>query len=636
MTDGLVTGGDRPLEIKVETTPHDLTVSLMACLESAASSLGFESVRAFLDEVDLIRWSSTVTSNTLAQRTGPRLGLIVSRGHEDDLYGQGKEASVVFDSLVSQHNVIGLDPGSDEGAVMSALRGLLTEGIRRVVVSFAGAFPDGSAEQRIAHIVGEQYPDHYLGSVPVLAGSDILLRSDDMTRTFLALINSYVHASLANSLFRAEDLLKMDHGWRHNILIGHINGGVARIGKTKAVDTIESGPLFGTFAAARICAQAGIGKAIALDVGGTTAKASAVSGGQPVWLQEGHLFGIPLRCPLPLLRSIALGGGSVARVTGGELRLGPESMGAAPGPACYGLGGREATLTDALVTLGVVSPTRFLGGRRKLNVEAARNAIERNVSKPLGVTVEAAAQEILAKAHALIAGLVEEVSKEAGWNPADAVLLAYGGNGPLFAPGVCERLGIKDIRLFHLGAIFSAYGSAMSDVLHVYESAVAGGERRAAAQTVGEQLAEQAQTDLRGEGFDPAKATARWEVTTPGGQFAETGPLMDRQALGRLLKRCENGKAEFLRLVASYQVKRTEKLARSAAAAKGPSLVESRPSVLGAKGELPVHGWELLRGRTLSGAAIVDGGTFTWLVPAGWELKVDRQGDATLRSHRGA
>ncbi|MGE3774568.1 MAG: hydantoinase/oxoprolinase family protein, partial [Gammaproteobacteria bacterium] len=388
MTDTLVSGGPQPLLIKVESTPHDVTVSFLQSLEAAAAATGHDGLTAFLEHVDLIRWSSTITSNVLAQRTGPKLGLLVSAGHEDDLYAEDPAATAqVMPSLVRREHVAGLPADADRATIVALLKRLIDQGIRRVNVSLAGAFPDGSREQEILRIVGEQFPDHYLGSVPALAGSDMLMRPDDMSRTFYALINAYVHNSLANSLFKAEDLVKVEHQWKGDILVGHLNGGVARIGKTKAVDTIESGPLFGTHASAAIAAAGALPRVLAVDIGGTTAKASAVLAGRIEMRPEGHFFGIPVRTPMPVLRSIALGGGSVAKVVDGKVRLGPESMGAAPGPACYKLGGRNATLTDALVLLGLLSPSGFLDGRRVLDVDLAATALEKHVAQKLGVDV---------------------------------------------------------------------------------------------------------------------------------------------------------------------------------------------------------------------------------------------------------
>ncbi|MEQ8661945.1 MAG: hydantoinase/oxoprolinase family protein, partial [Gammaproteobacteria bacterium] len=331
MTDTLVSGGAAPLLIKVESTPHDVTVSFLASLERAAALLGHASLVSFLDEVRLVRWTSTITSNVLAERKGPKLGLVVSAGHEADLYADDPaDTAAVMPGLLRPEHVTSLAADAGRAAIVAVLKQLIDQGIRRVNISLAGAFPDGAREQEILAVIGEQFPDHFLGSVPALAGSEMLMQPDDMSRTFYALINAYVHNALANSLFRAEDVLKVEHGWRGDILVGHLNGGVARIGKTKAVDTIESGPLFGTHASAHVAAASGLARVLAMDIGGTTAKASAIGDGHIAMRAEGHIFGIPVRMPMPVLRSSALGGGSIARVVNGAVTLGPESMGAAP------------------------------------------------------------------------------------------------------------------------------------------------------------------------------------------------------------------------------------------------------------------------------------------------------------------
>jgi len=625
MTDTLVSGGPQPLLIKVESTPHDVTVSFVQSLEAAAAATGHDGLTAFLEHVDLIRWSSTITSNVLAQRAGPKLGLLVSAGHEDDLYASDPAATAqVVPSLVRREHVAGLPPDADRATIVALLKRLIDQGIRRVNVSLAGAFPDGTREREILRIVGEQFPDHYLGSVPALAGSDMLMRPDDMSRTFYALINSYVHNSLANSLFKAEDLVKVEHQWKGDILVGHLNGGVARIGKTKAVDTIESGPLFGTHASAAIASHLKLPQVLAVDIGGTTAKASAVLNGRIEMRPEGHFFGIPVRTPMPVLRSIALGGGSVAKVVDGKVQLGPESMGAAPGPACYKLGGRNATLTDALVLLGLLSPTGFLDGRRVLDVDLAATALEKHLAQPLGLDVAGAARAVLECAVDMMAGLARDTLAEVGHAEArDFVMFAYGGNGPMFATEVAERLGLADVRLFALGTVFSAYGSAIADVLHVYERALVRGnapELRDAAQA----LAAQAARDLAGEGFDPGRAVFEWEIEGDGGhRLVARGPCDDTLAtLGTLTA------PTLLKLTARHPIARQPLPPRAPVA--GDSARGTRPSALAPDGRLPVHAHAALLGQSLTGPLVVDGGTFTWYVGPGWTLAVDAHGDGRL------
>lgn len=618
MTDGLVSGEGNPFSVKVETTPHDVTIAFLNVLDAVRERLGIGTLRDLLDRVALIRWSSTITSNVLAQRTGPKLGLLVTAGHEDDLYGTADDAATVLGTLVDRDNVMGIAPDASDDEVRAAVKALFDKGIRRINISLAGSFPDNTAERKVVAMIDRQYPDHYLGSIPALPASEILLRPDDMTRTFVSLINAYVHPSLATSLYRAEETVRVEHGWRGNVLVGHINGGVARIGKTTAFNTIESGPLFGTHASARHARRDGVSRAIAIDVGGTTAKASLVDGGEVAELERGALFGIPLEMHLPLLRSIALGGGSVARVRDGAVTLGPDSMGAAPGPACYGLGGRNATLTDAFVVLGLVDPHGFLDGRRVLDVDKASEAIDRDVASALDVSTADAARKIMDAALDTVAQLARDTAAERGWDPAETTVYAFGGNGPLFATGVAERLGATNVQLFQFGSVLSAYGSAISDVVHVYESAVSGAEPVAAARQAADTLRGEAERDLRGEGFDPSGARFHWEVrdadgARTGSEGDVDGALPEHPALIKLTASCPLPSVEY-----------------TSDGEASPSRQGSRPSTMDPSGSLQTYEYHGLAGSTVTGPALVDGGSFTWLIGAGWTASIDDRGDAAL------
>lgn len=637
MTDGLVWDGTTMATVKVDTTPHDLTVSFRELLGEAARQLGFGDLRAFLDEVSLIRWSSTITSNTLGERKGAKLGLLVRPGSERSLYGDGPSPAV--GTLVAERNVVGVDagpggPNGDGQAVLEAVRGLLEDGARRICVSL-DSFPETAQEETVKRIVESQYRDHYLGSVPVLLASDMAQVDDAQTRTHYALINAYVHGQLANSLFKTEDLLRYDEGWTGALLVGHTNGGVARVGKTKAVDTIESGPVFGTHAAAWYARRYGLDRVVCLDVGGTTAKASVVEAGEPRYTRDGSLFGIPVRVPLALLRSAPLGGGSVVRPDGrGGVTLGPESMGAAPGPACYGLGGDQATLTDAFVVLGYLDPAGFLGGRRRLDVDQARAALERRVAGPLGVPVEDAARRIADAAVGMVAELVGSTLARAGIDPGGAVLFAYGGNGGLFAAPVAERLSIPGARIFGLGPVLSAFGSAVSDVVHVYERSlgVTAGQGHDAVVAAADDMTAAGRRDLAGEGFDPAEAVTEVELDVHDGtEYRTVRAAAAAQALARL----DGGthvdvvRVRVRRHLASCQPPPRESRSQGEPAQRTLLLAD------GSTARVPVHDWAGLGpGRHVDGPALAAGGSMTCLVPPGWVLDVDNLGDAALRRAR--
>jgi len=631
MTDGLVWDGTTMATVKVDTTPHDLTVSFRELLGEIARQLGFGDLSAFLDEVSLIRWSSTITSNTLGERKGAKLGLLVRPGSERSLYGDGPSPAV--GTLVAERNVVGVDADDGQG-VLEAVRRLLEDGARRVCVSL-DTFPETAREQAVKRIVESQYRDHYLGSVPVLLASDMAQVDDGQTRTHYALINAYVHGQLANSLFKTEDLLRYEQGWTGALLVGHTNGGVARVGKTKAVDTIESGPVFGTHAAAWYARRYGVDRVVCLDVGGTTAKASVVEAGEPRYTRDGSLFGIPVRVPLALLRSAPLGGGSVVRPDGrGGVTLGPESMGAAPGPACYGLGGDQATLTDAFVVLGYLDPAGFLDGRRRLDVDQARAALGQRVAGPLGVSVDDAARRIADAAVGMVAELVGSTLARAGIDPGGAVLFAYGGNGGLFAAPVAERLSIPGARVFGLGPVLSAFGSAVSDVVHVYERSlgVTAGQGRDAVVAAADDMTAAGRRDLAGEGFDPAEAVTEVELDTHDGtEYRTVRAAAAAPALERL-----DGEThvDVVRVRVRRHLASCQPPPRAASGQDEPTL---RTLLLpdGSTTRVPVHDWAGLGpGRHVGGPALAAGGSMTCLVPPGWVLDVDNLGDAALRRAR--
>src|SRR6266481_670803 len=506
LTDGIFIDGKKLVCVKVDTTPHDLTVCLFECLAEGATQLGYSDVDAFLENLELIRWSTTITSNVLAESRGPRIGLLVSRGHEKNLYARDAH-SVVLKGILSERDVIGVADSTSETEIMNGVRALLEGGVRRICVSLEGAHRSPEREIQIKRIIDQQYPDHFLGSVPVLAGSDISRSADDATRTYCAIINAYTHGALAATLFKAEDDLH-EHGYIGTFLVSHINGGVAGIAKTKAIDTIESGPILGIHASVFFAQLYGLKDVVAMDIGGTTAKISVLKNGLPINRKPSDFFGIPVEISLPDLRSIALGGGSVVKRAGSvgnpKIELGPESMGSFPGPACYALGGDQPTLTDAFVTAGLINPEFFLGGAKPLDRDLAQSVIENQVAKPMNISVDEACRLIISRAFELVADLIATAAKDLQQDLSKHTLFAYGGNGSLFACGVAEKAGIKNVQLFALGPVFSAFGSSVSDICHVYERGLAhiaiSNENAGSLQTILEEIKAEGTKDLLGEG----------------------------------------------------------------------------------------------------------------------------------------
>jgi N-methylhydantoinase A/oxoprolinase/acetone carboxylase beta subunit len=647
LTDGLFRDANRTVCTKVDSTPHDLTVCLFECLAQGGAQLGFPDLASFLEEVDLLRWSTTLTSNVLAELRGPKLGLLVTSGHEKDLYSS-QQPNPILNRLVDPKNVIGID-GMHDAAILGAVRALLESGVRRICISLQGAFQDPEPEARLKRIIDEQYPDHYLGSVPVLTGSDVCPNSDDSTRTYNAVINAYIHSALAATLFKAEDELRYTQGYARAFLISHINGGVAGVSKTRALDTLESGPVLGIYGAAYLARVYGLNKVLALDVGGTTAKLGVIHGGEPLYIQQSDLFGIPVRVTLPYLRSIALGGGSVVSLDGNQLRLGPESMGSFPGPACYGLGGDKATLTDAFVAAGLIDPVNFLGGSKPLNAEAAREAIAVQVAGPRGVSVEQACGEIVDVAFNLVAEMIARASRELGQDLSDHVLFAYGGNGGLFACGVAQRAGIRSVHLFDLGPVFSAFGSSVSDIAHVYERSfrLPLGEG-AESSDIGplnrllEEMRDQGKRDLLGEGISPEGAECYVELEISG---AEGAPYSAKSAQMHFASVAElrrvvtpslpsgEGEVELVRMRLKKAIARPALLKQEMGNQdSGSAHLGTRAVTLDGKPqEAALYRWESLApGNKLQGCAILESAKSTYLVLSGWSAEIDGYGNALL------
>jgi N-methylhydantoinase A len=632
LTDGLYSDGHVVTPVKVETTPHDFTVCFFENLKAGATELGFADLRSLLAEVAVIRWSATIATNIVAERKGPRIGLLVSDGTGEELYGAGRSAAVGH--VIAPENIVALPAGASDTDTLAAIRELLEKGVRRIAVSVAGAFEDNSIELGVKTLVDENFPDHYLGAVPLMLGSEICRHPDDQTRTHMALVNAYVHTPLAVALFKAEDQLMGEFGYRRPLYIAHVNGGVARVAKTTAVDTAESSPYFGLNACAWFARLYGENRVLALDVGGTTSKVGVILDGQALTSENGDILGVPVKTPWTLLRSGALGGGSIAAAPDGELKLGPASQGAIPGPSCYDLGGREATLTDAFVVTGMLNPKRFLGGRRELRVDLAREAIGRRVAEPLGVSVDEAAMRIVDRAADMVADLVRQALADAGLTPEGFKAFCFGGNGANFAVPVSERLGLESASVFALGPVLSAFGSSVAEICHLHEQwpyldLAAEGAGEAVAQIVETGLRE-VRRDLQGERLDVDEARFEAEVTVARDGKTELHPVAPSSAgAGEAIEslRGGGGLVERVCVRGLSPVPRYEPTPEAADAHAAP--VAGRRAIAGREGN--VLAWEHLHpGATADGPAVLESETNTCTIPPGWSLRIDGFGNALL------
>jgi N-methylhydantoinase A len=505
-TDGFFVRDDEVRTVKTLTTPHDLTVCFLECIESGARAFG-EPVDALLCDTDLVRFCTTIGTNCIIERSGTRLGLLVSAEDEGLAPTSDPQRKT---PLVGPDMVATIEPargGPAPSKVLDAAQALLDRGARCLVVALGDSDVDPSGERTVRDIIRHEYPRDYLGSVPVFLASDVSRRSGRLERINAAVLNAYVHEKLARLLYKAGEELRR-RKYRGPFVIGHNNGAVARVAKTRAIDTYNSGPAAGLLGAREIGALYGARCVLSADMGGTSFDLGYVLDGEPSYALRPDVEGFRTNLPMLAIRALGAGGGSIATLREGQLAVGPQSAGALPGPACFDLGGTEATVTDANLLLGLLDPDHFLGGRKTLDAGRARAAVEARVARPLGVGVEVAALRIRETVERDVAQAITDLRAEIGTG-IEPLMVLYGGAGPLHGCAIAEYAGIDRIVVTPFSAVFSAYSSSLMDVGHLYSrrSDVA---LRANADfsPLGDAVAEmrrRAEQDMRGEGFPPER-----------------------------------------------------------------------------------------------------------------------------------
>jgi N-methylhydantoinase A len=337
----------------------------------------------------------------------------------------------------------------------------------------------------------------------------VLPRFREFERTMTTVLNAYVAPHVGRYLSELERRLQ-ERGCAASLLIMKSNGGVvsAETAARQAIHTAVSGPAAGVIGAVAAARLAGFGDVISIDVGGTSADLCLTRGGRPQVTTEGRVGGFPMEVPMLDVQTIGAGGGSVAWLTStGGLAVGPRSAGAEPGPACYGRGGVEPTVTDANLVLGRL-PARLLGGELALEVDAARQAIEEGIALPLGLSVTAAAEGILAIADSAMLGAIRTISIARGLDPRGYALVAFGGAGPLHAPALASALGIETVIVPPRPGVLSTEGLLRTDLRNDYvRTCTQTGPDYDLAQlnAVLSELLEQADADLAHEGVPPAQ-----------------------------------------------------------------------------------------------------------------------------------
>jgi len=444
------------------------------------------------DRIAELIHGTTVATNAILERRGARTGLLTTEGFRDLLEIGRLRLARLYDldferpaPLVPRrwrrevtermsHRGEVLTP-LDPASVATAVDALVAEGVESVAVCLLHAYANDAHEQAVGAIVRERAP-----GLALTLSSEILPEMREFERTSTAVTNAYVMPVMSRYLGHLEGELAA-LGLRASILVMQSSGGVMTVesGRRRPVHVIESGPAAGVIATAMLARRLGAANAISIDMGGTTAKASVIEGyaiqrtgefeiggliSQGSRLNRGT--GYLLRVPAIDIAEVGAGGGSIVTVDGaGQLLVGPRSAGAVPGPVCYDQGGTEVTLTDANVALGYLHPERLPSGIR-LDAEKARRAVADQVAGPLGLPLLEAAHGVYLVGCARMARAVRAVTIERGRDPGDFTLVAFGGNGPLFAMEMARTLEIATVLVPPAPGVFSALGLLEADVEH--------------------------------------------------------------------------------------------------------------------------------------------------------------------------
>ncbi|MDP6512361.1 MAG: hydantoinase/oxoprolinase family protein, partial [SAR202 cluster bacterium] len=481
-TDLVVAQDDQPIgHFKTHSTPSDPSIGVLRGLTEVAEAHG-QTLDQLLAEVELIVHGTTVATNTLVERKGANVGLITTEGFRDllemreglkeDRYNLrmkpveplvprylrlGVPERVKFDGSV--HTPLDLD------ALRGALRELKAEGVDSLAVCFLFSFMNPDHELQAEAEIRMAFPDAFIS-----LSHQVLPQIKEFDRLSATALNAYVGPELGRYLGNLQQRMN-EHSDESKVLIIQSNGGAAPIEDSIrfAVRSILSGPAGGAKGAAYAASVVGEENVIALDMGGTSTDISIIEGGRPHVANEKYEAGWKIAVPMIDIHTLGAGGGSIARVDlGGVLRVGPDSAGADPGPACYGLGGDDPTVTDAALVLGLLDPESFLGGRANLDSSLSEKAIQEKVADPLGLSVTDAAAGILRVVSNSIAEGIRLASVRKGLDPREFAMVAFGGAAGMLANQVAREIGIRKVIVHPAAPVLSAFGMLASDLQYDY------------------------------------------------------------------------------------------------------------------------------------------------------------------------
>lgn len=696
-TDCFLVWDDRYVAAKALTTHQNLALGFNASLAQAYGQLGL-SLTAVMSDVDSVRYATTLGTNALIERRGPKVGLITTAGFESTVplsrgrgYGEGLSERLRKDLPMAQRPdpivpiplIAGVrermaENGEeimplDEEDLRKQIHRLVDRGAQAFVVSLVNSVVNPGHEVRVEEVIREEYPEHLLGSAPIILAHKVVGRKGEYARTSSAILDAFLHKAMYLGLSSLELNLR-ENGHDRPMQVVHNSGGMAQLNSTDALQTIHSGPVAGIGASEHLAVETDLGHIVCTDMGGTSFDIGlVVDGGIKFYDFNPVIDRWMVNIPMVHLVTLGAGGGSIARFD--RLRqtvaVGPESAGSDPGPACYDKGGREATVTDADLLLGYLRPDDYAGGRIVLNERRAASVMRRTLCATLDVDAVGAAKLVKQRVDNDMANGIAQELRARGYEPKHFTMLAYGGNGALHACGIARAIGINRVLVPPFSSVFSAVGAGNMDQLHIHERSlylqVYDSVSRSllsdfqSFNAIIAELEARGQADLLRQGFAEQQIEHRLEVDMRyGNQLAQTAVVVGRNRISdtdELLeligvfgrdygKRYGEGSQSpeaGIRIntvrVASYvatpRLRFSDILPPEDSLHPAPPAPESHPChFVGVEDAVPTAFYNLEAlplGAVVTGPAVVISQSTTFLVEPGWRLSIGLYGAGWLQ-----
>jgi N-methylhydantoinase A len=624
LTDIVVGSGRNFTFTKTLTTPVDLSQCLFDGMTKASTQLyGEPDLAKLLHSTRHIRYSSTQGTNALIERDGPLIGLITDDAGLVDELRASDESALLFDDLIGDR--VGLLPSEGahdvlRTAFVAEINRLTTAGAERLIVAAATL----EREHLYKRAMLKNFPRHLLGSVPVLFSWEFATDTLRSRQIWSGILNSYLHPTVERFLYNAEDRLRA-HKIKNPLLIYRNDGASSRVAKSVALKTYSSGPRGGLEGTRALAEAYGLKNVLMIDVGGTTTDVGAVNNSTISTDRHGSVKGVSISYEMSNVHSTGVGGSSIIAVEGGQITVGPESVGAAPGPACFGFGGTQATITDVNLLLGVLDPETYLNGEMFLDSERSRAVITKTIAEPLGISLEEALVRMEDAYSEKMAGAFAHFVED----PQTTTLAAFGGGGPMSACSAARIAGVRHVLVPKLAAVFSAFGISFSDIAQTYETNITGMDANAVDEAK-KAMGSKASRDMFQEGHELGDCLLDWRLVTESADGSSSPSTVYSDGL---IPSLTSGQNVILSLKATFSLPHpvieggvpTDK---SDAVTSGTRSVRSSATQVDT---ISVYRLEDQQpGATASGPAIVEGPFFTARVPSGWSLDISAAGDLLL------